>query len=176
MCWSHKLNATQGSACVVEMLTRAVIARYHCCRNENTSDETTHKYTDTSSSMEGFAADKCFGKLVRDSIPIIFACFDGDASTPQHFYSHYPDGTAVRDPNHIAKNIYKQLLATYDVLKYSCSCAYKKNKDGTNSKSKVHNMITKTKAKSAQVWVGKILRENTDQKVAMKLLQNLLRT
>ena len=173
MCWSHILSAMQGSGCVIETITRAVVARFHCCANKNSADKTALVYTDTSSSMEGFAADKYFAAL-KDKLTILNACFDGDASTPQHLISHHPDARATRDPNHIAKNVYKQLMAIYHQLKYSCSCPRVKNKNGSLSKTRVCNKITKAKAKSAQVWVGKILRETKKQETAKKLLCNFL--
>ena len=48
------------------------------------------------------------------------------------------------------------------------------NRDGTKSKQGTCNNITVKKAKSAQVWVGKILRETTCVDEAIKLLQNFL--
>ena len=129
MCWSHVKQALYGSGCVVEMITRAVIARYHCCSKKNTAEPTAHVYEDTSASMEGYAANKCFEDLA-DELRIFFACFDGDASTPQHLISHHPDAIATRDPNHIAKNVYKMLLQIYRELRYSCSCGHVMNKNG----------------------------------------------
>ena len=48
------------------------------------------------------------------------------------------------------------------------------NKNKTKNKNRVHNKVTKAKAKSAQVWVGKILRETKSQEEAIKLLKNFL--
>ena len=173
MCWGHKQNAKHGSGCLVEIITRGVIARYHCCKNENKADEHAPVYSDTSASMEGFAADKVF-RAVAGLLTINFCCFDGDASTPQHLISHHPDAIAVRDPNHIAKNVFKQLISIFNQCKYSCDCPHIINKDKTKNKNRVHNKITKQKAKSAQVWVGKILRETKNQEEAIKLLKNFL--
>ena len=173
MCWGHRQNAKQGSGCLIEMITRGVIARYHCCKNKNAADEHAHVYDDTSASMEGFAADKVF-MAVAGLLTINFCCFDGDASTPQHLISHHPDAIAVRDPNHIAKNVFKQLINIFNQCKYSCDCPHIINKNKTKNKNRVHNNITKKKAKSAQVWVGKILRETKSQEEAKKLLENFL--
>lgn len=174
MCWSHVKSAPYGSGCCSEMITRGVVARYNCCSKPNEADPSSPVYKDTSASMEGFGAQKVFEEL-QDKLKIIFACFDGDASTPRHLYSYHPDARAVRDPNHIAKNVYKQLKSVYKELNYSCSCcAHVLNKNGTKSMKKTHNPITDKKAKSAQVWVGKILRESTSQQEARKLLENFL--
>ena len=127
MCWGHKQNAKHGSGCLVEMITRGVIARYHCCKNENKADEHAPVYSDTSASMEGFAADKVF-MAVAGLLTINFCCFDGDASTSQHLVSHHPDAIAVRDPIHIAKNVFKQLISIFNQCKYSCDCPHIINK------------------------------------------------
>ena len=161
-CWSHLKQALFGSGCIIDVITRAIIARYHCCGVKNEADPTAEVYKDTSASMEGYGADKCFESL-KEILTILFACFDGDASTPQHLISHHPDAIPTRDPNHIAKNVYKQLLQIYKDLKYSCSCAHKINKNGTKNIKRDHNPITNKRAKSAQVWVGKILRETNFQ-------------
>ena len=155
------------------MITRGVLARYHCCKNENKADEHAPVYSDTSASMEGFAADKVF-MAMAGLLTINFCCFDGDASTPQHLISHHPDAIAVRDPNHIAKNVFKQLISIFNQCKYSCDCPHIINKDKTKNRNRVHNKITKQKAKSAQVWVGKILRETKSQEQGTKLLKNFL--
>ena len=174
MCWSHIKSAAYGSGCLSEMITRAVIARYHCCSLKNAADPNVHVYTDTSSSMEGYAANKCFQELVGILI-ILFACFDGDASTPQHLITHHPDAFATRDPNHIAKNVWKCLKQTYKELKYCCTCCPNViNKNGTKNRNKTHNPITDLKAKSAQVWIGKILRETKGVEEARKLVANFL--
>ena len=173
-CWSHTKHAPYGSGCCAEMITRAVVARYHCCSKSNSADPTAPVYTDTPRSMESFAAEQCF-KILEGELKILFACFDGDASTPQHLYSYHPDARATRDPNHVAKNVYKILKQIYKELKYSCtSCPHVKNKNGTKSRNRTHNPITDKKAKRAQVWVGKILRENEHQEEARKLLENFL--
>lgn len=173
MCWSHIHQALYGSGCVVDVITRGVVARHHCCSKKNEADPTAEVYDDTSASMEGHGANKSFEALAG-KLKILFACFDGDASTPAHLYSHHPDAKATRDPNHIAKNVYKQLCQIYKELKYSCSCAHVINKNGTKSIKRVHNPITEKRAKSAQVWVGKMLRETNFQADAEKLLNNFL--
>ena len=61
-------------------------------------------------------AGKCFQEL-RESFKLCVCAFDGDVSTYKHFYSNYPDAMATRDPNHIVKNVYKQLLSIYGQLK-----------------------------------------------------------
>lgn len=172
--WSHKLKAAYASGCVVDTLTRAILWRYTCCAKRNSADPTAPVYTDTSASMESYCAKKCFENLVRARVKLELMAFDGDASTPQHYYSHYPDGTATRDPNHIGKNVYIQLLAIYDQLKYTCNCAHIMNKNGTKSRKRKHNAVTKVKAKAGQVWVGKILRETKSVDVADKLIRNYL--
>ena len=132
MAWSHKKNAKQGSGCLIEMITRGIIARYHCCKNKNLADPLYFLYDDTSASMEGFAANKCF-IAVAGLLSIAYCCFDGDASTPQHLISHHPDAIAVRDPNHIAKNVFKQIIAIFNQLKYSCDCPHIINKNKRNT-------------------------------------------
>ena len=89
--WSHKLKASFGSGCVVDTLTRAILWRYHCCAKKNSADPTAPVYTDTSASMEAFCARKCFEKLMSCLVKLELMAFDGDASTPPHFYSHYSD-------------------------------------------------------------------------------------
>ena len=75
----------------------------------------------------------------------------------------------------IGKNVYKQLLAIWDQLKYSCECCPQIiNQNGTKSRKRKHNAITKIKAKSGQVFVGKILRETKSVSVAEKLIRNYL--
>jgi hypothetical protein len=78
MAWGHKANAKQGSGCLIEMLTRGIVARYHCCKNKNLADPLYFLYKDSSASMEGHAAKKCFIAVVGLLI-IAFCCFDGDA-------------------------------------------------------------------------------------------------
>ena len=175
MAWSHRMRAPYGSGCVVECHTRSVIARYHCCKRRNAADPTAPVYTDTPASMEAHAANKCFSALVQEHFKLCICAFDGDASTYKHFYSSYPDARATRDPNHIAKNVYKQLLAIYGQLKYACTCCEReKDANGKLKKKRKHNVITKEKAKSGQVWVGQILRETKKVDDAKKLLYNYL--
>ena len=175
MCWSHVMQALYGSGAVVEAITRAVIARYHCCAKKNAADPNAPVYKDTPSSMEAFAADKCFKELLAACVKLELVAFDGDASTQRHFYSYYPDSRATRDPNHVAKNVYKQLIAIYCQLKYGCSCCEcHVNKDGSKSRKRKHNPITKEKAKRGQVWVGKILRETKSVDEAKKKLEAYL--
>lgn len=81
--------------------------------------------------MEAFSADKCFEDLATACVKLELVAFDGDASTQRHFYSYNPDSRATRDPNHCAKNVYRQLIAVYNQLKYGCSCCERHvNKDG----------------------------------------------
>ena len=171
--WSHIRQAAYASGACIEMLTRAVASRHHCCSKPNSADPSAPVYNDTSKSMEGECAKECF-KQLQGLLKILFGCFDGDASTPQHMISYHPDAKATRDPNHIAKNVYNMLLQCYKELKYSCSCENVKTKKGETSKTKKHNPITKKKAKDAQLWVGSILRNSTEQKEAKKLLENFL--
>jgi hypothetical protein len=93
MAWGHKTNAKQGSGCLIEMLTRGIVARYHCCKNKNLAD------------------------------PLYFLYKDS---------SHKLSSRRDRRPR------------------------------------------PKQKAKSAQVWVGKFLRESKTQEEAVKLLKNFL--
>ena len=175
MAWSHRMRAAYGSGCVVECLTRSVIARYHCCKTKNAANPAAPVYTDTPASMEAHAANKCFRELVKTYFKLCICAFDGDASTYKHFYTSYPDARATRDPNHIAKNVYKQLLSIYGQLKYGCTCCEReKNAKGKLTRKRKHHAITKDKAKSGQVWVGKILRETNKVDDAKKLLYNYL--